>query len=40
MMNMKDPKMKKLISKIVVWILILAMVVPMVLSVVSMTGGY
>ena len=32
MMNMSDPKMKKIISNIIVVVLVLAMIVPMALS--------
>ena len=32
MMNMRDPKMKKIISTVIVVILVLAMIVPMALS--------
>lgn len=32
MMNMRDPKIKKIVSTIIVVILVLAMIVPMALS--------
>ena len=32
MMNMRDPKMKKIISTVIVVILVLALIVPMALS--------
>lgn len=34
MMNMKGPKMKKIVSAVIVLILVLAMIVPMILSAV------
>lgn len=32
MMNLRDPKLKKIISAVIVLILVLAMIVPMILS--------